>query len=719
MMYRPDVDGLRAVAVLPVVLYHAHVPGFSGGFVGVDIFFVISGYLIAGIIARDVELGRFTVLDFYERRIRRIFPALFVMLAATALAAWWLLLPKDLVSFSDSVVSTALFYSNLQFWSETGYFARAADTKPLLHTWSLAVEEQFYIVFPLAMLALAAVSKTTRLYWLIGATVASFVAALATVPSDPSTGFFWLHTRAWELLVGVLLALRAVPPVRTAATANLLGVGGLALIAFSVVGYDHQTAFPGLAAVPPVLGAAMLIHAGDTHGARREPTGAISRLMGAAPLVGVGLISYSLYLWHWPLIVFASLVSLGPLSGVATIWVLVASVAAAWLSWRFVEQPFRAKGSVVPQVRLVPVALGVMGVAVAVGLIGRFSDGAPGRLEPHVLMAAAGASDFSPRRADCLQIKPWNVDADKLCRLGPDDDTPPRFIVWGDSHADAMLPGFETAANQAGVGGLIATYAACPPMLGVSIAIDPRDRCRQFNDAMLRAVERHGVKLVFLAARWPVYVEGMLPGEGSKHPLLVPAAQAAPDREQAVALFEPALGRTLTALETLGVSVWLMDPVPVPGRNVPRTLATAGMVGRDGASLVAPTLGRHENRTATVMPLLAKLETAHGFSRLDPVPQFCSGVRSTGVARAQAAALQTGGHLAPTQAEMPQRRDLEALCDVVSADGAPLYYDDDHLSIAGSKRLLPLFQPVLDKLATEPRLQVGDRSDAPTETPTQ
>ena len=289
MQYRRDIDGLRAIAVLPVVLYHAHVPGFSGGFVGVDIFFVISGYLIAGIIARDVDQGRFTVLGFYERRIRRIFPALFVMLAVTALAAWWLLLPDDLVRFSDSVVSTALFYSNLQFWSETGYFAAASHTKPLLHTWSLAVEEQFYIVFPLAMVAMAAWRPATRIFWLSGAALVSFVAAVLTVPSDPSTAFFWPHTRAWELLVGVLLALRAVPRVRTAETANWLVAGGLVLIAISVVGYGHGTPFPGFAALPPVLGAAMIIHAGDTHGARQEAPGVMTQWIGAGPLVGIGL----------------------------------------------------------------------------------------------------------------------------------------------------------------------------------------------------------------------------------------------------------------------------------------------------------------------------------------------------------------------------------------------------------------------------------------------
>ena len=309
-----------------------------------------------------------------------------------------------------------------------------------------------------------------------------------------------------------------------------------------------------------------------------------------------------------------------------------------------------------------------MAVAIGVGLVGRVLDGAPGRLPEAVQVAAAGAQDFSPRRATCLQIKPWDVDADKLCRLGPDDGMPPRFLVWGDSHADAMLPAFDLAATNAEVPGLIASYSACPPLLDVSIAIDPRDRCRQFNAAMLRAVSRHDIKTVVLAARWAVYIEGMLDGEGTQHPWLKPTPHASGGGEAAKALFKPSFERTLAALSEAGVAIWVIDPIPVPGRNVPRTLATAGMVGRDGAALLNRPLDAHVARNGWVLPVLADLEGAYGFRRFDPTAALC--------------------------ASSPEREGTN-VCRVAAPDGTPWYYDDDHLSVTGAEYLAPNLGPML------------------------
>ncbi len=256
--YRPEIDGLRAVAVVPVVLYHAHLPGVSGGFVGVDVFFVISGFLITGLLAGDVAAGQFSIVRFYERRVRRIFPALFVMLGVSAALAVWLLLPFEMADFAGSLRAAALFVSNFYFRQETGYFVAAATTKPLLHTWSLAIEEQFYIFFPLWLYAMSRWARA----WLLPATVAvllvSLVVCIAMTHPQSDAAFFWTPARVWELLAGSVLAL--APRVRVpGGVMQGLGAAGLVLIAVAVFGFDARTPFPGSAALLPVVGAGLVI----------------------------------------------------------------------------------------------------------------------------------------------------------------------------------------------------------------------------------------------------------------------------------------------------------------------------------------------------------------------------------------------------------------------------------------------------------------------------
>ena len=295
--YRPEIDGLRAMAVVPVVLYHAHVPGVSGGFVGVDVFFVISGFLITSQLAADVAAGRFSIVTFYERRVRRIFPALFVMLAVSAVMALWLLLPFELESFAASLRASALFVSNFYFMRETGYFVAAAITKPLLHTWSLAIEEQFYIFFPVYLYAMSRWAPR----WLLPVTTVVLVLSLGLCISmthpQSDAAFFYTPARVWELLTGSVLAL-APRRVLPGWLAQALGAAGLVLIAVAVFGFDARTPFPGSAAMLPAGGAALVILASGAN-----PT-ASGGLLSLGPIRFVGLISYSLYLWHWPLLVF-------------------------------------------------------------------------------------------------------------------------------------------------------------------------------------------------------------------------------------------------------------------------------------------------------------------------------------------------------------------------------------------------------------------------------
>ena len=335
--YRADIDGLRAIAVLSVVLFHAGVETFSGGFVGVDVFFVISGYLITTIIHREVAAGSFSITRFYERRFRRILPAAAVMILTVLVAGELFFTPAHQDSLAKSALAAALFSSNIFFFLESGYFADPAHSMPLLHTWSLAVEEQFYLVLPLAMLLIAKYGRERYRTWLWLLSIASLAACVSLTEANASAAFYFGHTRAWELLAGGLLAVNAVPAVRDQRSRELVALAGLLLVALSVLLFSELTVFPGLAALLPVLGTVMVIHSG-THGATL-----VGRCLSVRPLVFIGLISYSLYLWHWPVVVFAQYYSVVSLSPAAISLVLITSFLLAVGSWRYIETPFRKK----------------------------------------------------------------------------------------------------------------------------------------------------------------------------------------------------------------------------------------------------------------------------------------------------------------------------------------------------------------------------------------
>ena len=340
--YRSEIDGLRALAVVPVILFHAGIQGFSGGYVGVDVFFVISGYLITLIILAEQDAGTFTLLRFYERRARRILPALMLVLFCTLPMAWLWLLPDAMESFGRSLLGVSFFTSNIVFWRESGYFEQVAELKPLLHTWSLAVEEQYYVLFPLLLGVLHRRSHR----WVVGSLLA--IAAISLViaqwgsEESPTAAFFLLPARAWELLLGSFAAIHVVrhglptwrPPV-----ANVASLLGLAMIVWAVVVFDKSTPFPGLPALLPTLGTVMII-------LFATPATWAGRLLGHSWPVGVGLISFSAYLWHQPLFAFARHRSLDEPSDGLLLSLAGASLALAYLSWRFVEQPFRARTNI-------------------------------------------------------------------------------------------------------------------------------------------------------------------------------------------------------------------------------------------------------------------------------------------------------------------------------------------------------------------------------------
>lgn len=323
LRYRPDIDGLRAVAVLAVVLFHAGISSISGGFVGVDVFFVISGFLITTIIVKEIRRGDFSLTVFYERRIRRILPAFFVVMLFSAVVAYSLLLPQDFENFGKSLVAASLSVSNLLFWRESGYFDSTAELKPLLHTWSLGVEEQFYLFFPLLLMFIARFFKQRWTLWIVLIAFSSLLLSAWGAKHQPSATFYLLPTRAWELALGGLLAMGGVPPIHQRFWREIEALLGLGLIVWGISALTPESSFPGLNALYPCLGAALVIHAGSSGPSM------VGNVLSWRPLVLIGLISYSLYLWHWPLLVFAKYYLIRPLTTLETSTVVASSFVAA------------------------------------------------------------------------------------------------------------------------------------------------------------------------------------------------------------------------------------------------------------------------------------------------------------------------------------------------------------------------------------------------------
>jgi peptidoglycan/LPS O-acetylase OafA/YrhL len=493
--YRRDIDGLRAVAVVPVVLYHAGITLLGGGFVGVDVFFVISGYLITSILAEDIRRGEFSILAFYERRARRIFPALFFVLLVSIIAFTAILLPFDLRAFARSVIATVSFTSNILFHLESGYFAAPSELKPLLHTWSLAVEEQFYIVFPILLYLLSRTGRGTRNAALVAIVALSFAVNLWGVGPHPSATFYLLPARAWELLLGSLLALNVIPAPTARGLRDGAAALGLALIAYSVFTLSPADPFPGWNAAPPCIGAALIIWAGtggDSFGAR---------LLGLRPVVFIGKISYSLYLWHWPIIVFVKYSVDRGLAPAETVLVVAASVAAAILSWRFIEQPFRGKGSRFGRRWIFTASAVTAALFLGVGGATYVTKGWPQRF-PEAIPIIAQYADY--KRVELYRLGTCFRREDQPAAEYPVaecyGEPAPDLLIWGDSFGAHLYAGLAKGAAAAGLRVGQATSQACPPILGLSAY--RHAGCGAFDDRIFGLIKQNPPKAVLLSARW-------------------------------------------------------------------------------------------------------------------------------------------------------------------------------------------------------------------------
>ena len=651
MRRRREIDGLRAIAVVPVVLYHAGVAGFGGGFVGVDVFFVISGFLITGLLTEEMEAGRFSLASFYERRARRILPALFlVMLACVPFALLWML-PPALKDFSQSLAAASTSTSNVLFWLRSGYFAPAAELKPLLHTWSLGVEEQFYIAYPL-FLAFAWRLGRGRLFAVLAAlTLASLALCQWAAHSAPEANFFLAPTRAWELLIGALCALLLAG--RSEPRGNDLAGGvGLAMVVASVFLFDEETPFPSLYALLPVLGTALVLlcaRAGTRTAA----------LLSTRPLVGLGLISYSLYLWHQPLFAFARIRLIDAPSTSIMLALTGLSLVLAVLSWHYVELPFRRRTRpLLPGKRALFRASGVAAAAlVLLGVAGDLADGLPGRGSRAYHAVLDAAHDRNDRQTTCLQ-KPEHYDAEAaFARCSDGVEGSFRVALLGDSHADVYAEPLRDALRAEGIAFVQATADSCPPFPG--LVADGKD-CRPYFAALIPALKAHHVDTVIIAARWTAYAVNtrFSNGEGGvevgpMHPfrLDVPSSSSAYSSRM-LEVFLDGVRSYLAA----GFKVVLVYPTPEAGWNVPERLAKLAFYdGRSDVSLSTDARA-YARRNHPVVEAFDSLADENLY-RVRPDELLCD--------RAE------------------RGRCVNAIGDRV------FYYDDDHLSNAGAALVVP------------------------------
>lgn len=642
--YRSDVDGLRAVAVMIVVFFHAGVPGFGGGFVGVDVFFVISGFLITSIIASELDAQQFSIARFYKRRILRIFPALFAMTLATGIVASLIFLPSDFVSFGSSMIGTALFASNILFWRQHGYFDAPAEAKPLLHTWSLSIEEQFYVVFPITLVLLWRLRADLRPRLIAVAAFLSFVAGVWASGRYPEAGFYLLPMRAWELLIGALVALRprevvhAPVSVRTWACA-----AGLLLIGIAATRLSEATAFPGVAALLPTTGAALIVWGNP------ERRSLVGRLLASRPFVFLGRISYSLYLWHWPIVALLSYALAREIEGIEIPLAIAVSTVFAYMSWKFIELPFRkAKTS---QVRIFGTAVaGTAGVIlIGAGLVA--SGGIPQRLSPQMLLAAGEMSETEPRSV-CRQFPVAGAKAP--CLVGA-PETPPTFAVIGDSHATAILPAFDRAAQRAGSSGLVFIRHSCRPVLGVTrVESGVSDHsCSDFMEQTIAEIRAHAtITHVVLAARWLRQATG----QGYEQPdvFYTDAQSPGPSLAENKRSFARGLMRVFDALPRYRVT--LIGSIPEHDFSPPLALSMALLFSRNPPET---SLAAFRSRNASVREVLSKLAQWYTFDVVSPAQRLC-----------------------------------DAKSCITEIGGRTLYRDDDHLNAFGAEKIASLLDVV-------------------------
>lgn len=656
MKYRAEIDGLRAFAVLPVVFFHAKLAGFAGGYVGVDVFFVISGFLITQIIYSEIQQGIFTLTGFYERRLRRLFPAVAVVCLACLPFAFAWMLPEEFNAFAKSVLAVNLFSSNILFWSETSYFQADSELKPLLHTWSLAVEEQFYVLFPILLILFRKLTRKQLSLLIGGLVVGSLAVSEVLSRVYESANFFLLPSRAWELGIGALAWLLTAERTITAdRRSEVLSWLGMIAIAVSVAFYDEATRFPSLWAVPPVVGTALVLLF-----AVKGTT--LARLLSWQPFVWIGLISYSFYLWHQPVFAFARIRLIDDVSVTTYLLLILLSLGLAWLSWRYVEQPFRNKAWL-PRKGVFGSAGGATALMMSVAGLMLVSGLDTRRLDPEIVRAAEVNKRGFKSGPECIAM-PFEASfkPDKACTFGEADR---KVWLWGDSHADALVPALGAALEQENMALVTALSAGCAPAGEYEWSrknLRCTDKIKATLDLLLETTQAGDTIIVH--GRWVNLVnpQNFDNGQGGIEPGLTtpPVLKGQPNLTMAddgwLEAWSTSMRETLSQLIAGNRELIVVYPVPEAGWDVPRFVARKQMFagGREVEISTAHALFTERNAAAYRF-LDAALGPEGAVEKVYPEAVFCSVT-------------------------------TEGRCDVMEA-GQPLYMDDDHLSDLGAARV--------------------------------
>lgn len=655
--YRADIDGLRGIAVLLVVLYHAGLGPFPGGYVGVDVFLVISGYLITRIIRSDLNAGHYTLMGFYERRVRRLVPALVVMLTTVAVACLLLLSPQDLRYFGGSLFAAVGFAANLFFFLEAGYFDLASTMKPLLHTWSLAVEEQFYLLYPLLLPWLIRRGRAPAIVVLAVVTALSLLGSAWAAQGNPDAGFYLPLFRAWEIGLGALLALFHASSTRlTGPASGLIALTGIVSILVAATQYDARTPFPGVAALLPCLGTVALL-------ACRPETNPVQRALAWPALVQLGRVSYSWYLWHWPVLVLARHYAIRELTELERLGLVLLSLAIAAVSWRWIESPFRGKHALLDRPGVFRAALGSGALLACLGLAMVWSGGWPARYPAPALQLLGQSEAVDPQLETCAMQSGNQLRAGQACMLGSGGEQPPEVVVWGDSQAAAMLPLWRQLALDHRLNILFLGKVGCGPLLDVE-RLDLAFGCRDYAAAAIGLINRLPADTpVILSARWTHYTNRpAVGGEDHAQVRLADLGDASGGEADNDAALLAGLGRTLGALGDR--PLLMVGTVPEIGFHVPSSLARAMHLRRNVD--LRPSLGSYRQRQATFLDLLGRLPTPNSLSFADPAELLCP----------------------------------DLYCDIVEGNQV-LYLDHVHLSAAGALRLAPLVSRWLPTLTSD------------------
>jgi peptidoglycan/LPS O-acetylase OafA/YrhL len=641
--YRADIDGLRAIAVLAVIFYHLDFQFLSGGYVGVDIFFVISGFLISKIIDFEIQENIFSLSNFYIRRIRRIFPALFLVVWVTSLASVFVLPQSALQEFSASILSVTWFTSNLFFLFNNDYFSVAASLKPLLHTWSLSVEEQFYLFFPLFLVFINRHGFDGRRSLLL-IIIISLVLSILLAKEFSSINFYIAPTRAWEFLLGALLGMNLIPEIKQRLVRHLLSLLGLLLIIASILILNDKSVFPGINALYPVLGTALLIYTGCYENSARIQ--AIGNWAISNPLLrNIGLISYSLYLWHWPAISLLKNTGTGIIDFYMKLLILCVVFALSLLTWKFVEQPFRIHKKLKQAVTL---KSGFMVLIVATFLgAGLYFYSAHLNITEHSLNREKALQQLSTLK-QCF-LKEETLESVERCSFG-DKNSDKIFLLWGDSHSLAMYPAFVKLAEDSGWKGIRASLSSCPPLFG--IRVEGVEHCNgEMSHYIKTFLQKNKINTIFLVARWNLYETGWYRnGKLMKPTSFVSDQQTTSiDAIMSTQVLHKGMSKTIDFLsKDLNIPINILLPVPsLPKLIDDYTPKSINIVSRKD----------YEEQKASLDNYLKRFKSNPLINIIDPINIYC-----------------------------PKKDCL------LFESGFPMYLDDNHLSPRAAIKLLPLLK---------------------------